>query len=51
MAAELVVIEAIVIKCHGNNENGCIIFAVVCPPKTTKKNNFIFKKTGKVRRK
>jgi hypothetical protein len=37
MAAQLVVIQAIVIKCHGNNENAYIIFAVVYPPKTTKR--------------
>lgn len=36
MAAQLVIIEAIVIKYHENNENGCIIFAVVCPPKPQK---------------
>jgi hypothetical protein len=37
MAAQLVVMEAIATKCYGNIENGCIMFAVVWPPKTTKK--------------
>jgi len=41
MAAQIVVIKTIVIKYHGNNENGCKMFAVVCPPEITEKNNFI----------
>jgi hypothetical protein len=41
MATQLVVIEAIVIKYNGNNENGRKIFFVVCLPKTTKKKSLI----------
>jgi hypothetical protein len=45
MSAQLVLVEVTAIKYRENNKNEYINFAVLCPPKTIKKNIFLcFKK-------